>query len=495
MAARKAPGNRRRGVVVDVASIPLNLSAMAPLWHESDVRGGYSMFIKCSWGAEGEEKHLKMLFSYAGDVSVNIDCVSNLKREEYGRLDDLPTVAYLPHFTSPVAREPYYQDNLLDLMVAEGKTGEVLRNVLIRLHEKGKLNEIERMLENQFKFKKERAKILDIPFDEGQDAYTIVNRPLPRPKWTERSRDRDLLLEGSGCLQWLSVFSYAYREEIDVLLLDEPDAHMHGNLQVALFEELLKVCEEQNKQVIIATHSTRMIEKSKDHLDKVHVIGMDLPKNRVQCLKDPEEIDEFLRDIGALKEEIKLIKKPIIFVEGAHDEKVYQKVLDVFFGDYKDRIGIIPGDGYTDVKRRADLAKKEGKKFCCIVDGDAKLSISNKSDYAIVLLDISYLPEELQKQWKEVKKLNEGSDNRFISAPTPITLETFYSKSVCEKFPALKSASNKNKMGKAKGEAADHVAAGKDRESLENLRPVIRRALAKLLEDGDESKIKEHPPR
>jgi len=38
------------------------------------------------------------------------------------------------------------------------------------------------------------------------------------------------MVEGSGFLQWLSVFALATDPGLDVLLLDEPDAHLHSSL-------------------------------------------------------------------------------------------------------------------------------------------------------------------------------------------------------------------------------------------------------------------------
>ena len=49
------------------------------------------------------------------------------------------------------------------------------------------------------------------------------NRFIPTPKYNER----DIMTEGSGFLQWLSVYTFALSPKIDILLLDEPDAHLH----------------------------------------------------------------------------------------------------------------------------------------------------------------------------------------------------------------------------------------------------------------------------
>lgn len=68
------------------------------------------------------------------------------------------------------------------------------------------------------------------------------------------------MTEGSGFLQWLSVYTYALNKDIDVLLLDEPDAHLHCSLQMLLVSKLQNFIEKNNKQILIATHSTEIIK-------------------------------------------------------------------------------------------------------------------------------------------------------------------------------------------------------------------------------------------
>ena len=72
-------------------------------------------------------------------------------------------------------------------------------------------------------------------------------------------KPRDLMAEGSGFLQWLSVFSLALDPETNVLLLDEPDAHLHSSLQTLLLSELESIAGRFGKQVLLATHSTEIL--------------------------------------------------------------------------------------------------------------------------------------------------------------------------------------------------------------------------------------------
>ena len=195
-------------------------------------------------------------------------------------------------------------------MITEGKTGEVLRNIIYRLKndEKRAYSELMRMLKNYFSFD---AKDVEDPpvkvgFDKQHDTHIVIEKALKPHKGRKRDnrkQSRDIITEGSGCLQWLCVFAYALRPEIDVLLLDEPDAHMHGNLQVSLFEELRRICGDMNKQIIVSTHSSRMIEKSKGFLENgvsvinVKDLSVEKKEGKVGICKSAEDIDSALLDV------------------------------------------------------------------------------------------------------------------------------------------------------------------------------------------------------
>ncbi len=73
---------------------------------------------------------------------------------------------------------------------------------------------------------------------------------------------RDLMVEGSGFLQWLSVFALATDPEIDVLLLDEPDAHLHSSLQEQLLDSLRSIADATGKQILVATHSSEILRNA-----------------------------------------------------------------------------------------------------------------------------------------------------------------------------------------------------------------------------------------
>ena len=72
--------------------------------------------------------------------------------------------------------------------------------------------------------------------------------------------------EASGLINLVSLLVVLYDNEIKVLLIDEPEVSLHPQLQAFLLQEIKNICgsyedntNNQEKMVVIATHSTEMI--------------------------------------------------------------------------------------------------------------------------------------------------------------------------------------------------------------------------------------------
>ncbi|MBM4086086.1 MAG: ATP-binding protein [Planctomycetes bacterium] len=94
---------------------------------------------------------------------------------------------------------------------------------------------------------------MSIEFDEVIDRYIFVT-------YAEKghSKEFDLFSAGSGFQQFVYLFGFISLRQPTVILLDEPDVHLHGSLQRALLTELHRLVA-TGKQVLLATHSRELI--------------------------------------------------------------------------------------------------------------------------------------------------------------------------------------------------------------------------------------------
>lgn len=134
--------------------------------------------------------------------------------------------------------------------------------------------------------------------------------------------------EASGLMQLVGILSALYDDEVGALLLDEPEVSLHPQLQAFLLNEIIGVAghpsEGGNKKfVIIATHSTEMVQIVRPNDLSSLVFCYDLESSPVQIDPDAGELKnkKIQGLIARLGQEHKLslfCKRPLL-VEGPSD--------------------------------------------------------------------------------------------------------------------------------------------------------------------------------
>ena len=248
---------------------------------------GYIMRIKCTWDYEDQlDRTLEIGLSLVNDRLFIRITDSNLCAD-----DHLLSVVYLPTFAGVLPKENKATIAERRAFLGRGMAGSVIRNMIYDLYledkklrdtllagktrlshtDKQTLNEKSPLQKLQNNLRSTFFSQLEIePFSE--DFHTVLKVferkmvhengelvVLPKSKYTPR----DIITQGSGYLQWLSIFSILYSSNIDVLLLDEPDAHLHASLQSELLNQLRQAVEsDHEKQILVSTHSVEMVKQA-----------------------------------------------------------------------------------------------------------------------------------------------------------------------------------------------------------------------------------------
>jgi hypothetical protein len=243
---------------------------------------GYTLKIGCEWdNAEQVSRKLEFGLALANDRLFVKATDSNLAEG-----DAVPRVAYLPPFAGITSREMRLTGAIRRRRIGEGLAGAVLRNLLLDMvtenlrvrtelrGTKSKLSDVDlRNLRAEDPWELLQATLRETfkdelviaPFREEYHSYIQVEVVKGEPvgfllKRHKNYKSRDVMVEGSGFLQWLSVYTLALN--INVLLFDEPDAHLHTSLQEHLLERLAELAERTQKQVLVATHSSEILRHS-----------------------------------------------------------------------------------------------------------------------------------------------------------------------------------------------------------------------------------------
>jgi predicted ATPase len=94
-----------------------------------------------------------------------------------------------------------------------------------------------------------------IEFDEKLDLEI-------RADYEETGYALDIVSGGSGLNQILQLAAVIAWRKPGIVLLDEPDAHLHSTLQTRLLDFLYDLSEHYGLQIVISTHSRDLISQA-----------------------------------------------------------------------------------------------------------------------------------------------------------------------------------------------------------------------------------------
>jgi ABC-type ATPase involved in cell division len=154
---------------------------------------------------------------------------------------------YVPPMSGLGTEEPVYQLPKVNHLLGQSKPGEVLRNLLVQAHQSAAWEILQESISRLFHYEL-------IPPDSSGAHIIAEYRSRPGgPTF-------DIASAGSGFQQVLMLLTFLHTRPGAVLLLDEPDAHLHVILQDAIYGELRSVAAKRGSQLIMATHSEVIID-------------------------------------------------------------------------------------------------------------------------------------------------------------------------------------------------------------------------------------------
>ena len=159
---------------------------------------------------------------------------------------DLQTV-FVPPMSGLGTEEPVFQPPKIEELLGLGRPGEVLRNLLAETNRNGTAwAALQESIGKLFGYE------LLPPDTRGAHILAEYRAAAGR-------QSLDIASAGSGFQQVLMLLAFLNTRQAAVLLLDEPDAHLHIILQDAIYHELRSAAAQQHSQLIVSTHSEVVI--------------------------------------------------------------------------------------------------------------------------------------------------------------------------------------------------------------------------------------------
>lgn len=205
-----------------------------------------------------------------------------------------------------------------------------------------------------------------------------------------------------------------HHEILNIMIVEEPEAHVHTHIQKTLFDNLK--LSKNYTQVVMTTHSTHISEVS--NIENVNVMKTDKngslimrPTNGLDVFGEKNLVEKSVSLTECLsryldaKRSVLLFSKGVILVEGDAEEIMIPTLVKYGLGITLDEIGIglinVGSVGFENIASVFDEDRIQ--KYCSIVtDYDASVSDSNKSSEAAETLGKNR-KEKLDKLYKDNK--------------------------------------------------------------------------------------------
>ncbi|MCB2312089.1 AAA family ATPase [Clostridium tagluense] len=262
------------------------------------------------------------------------------------------------------AYEPIMTKGQVTTKINKGKSHEVLRNKIKKNQDLPNLiNKINAVLESDY-----NIKFPNRTNDEYLDLKVISN-----------GKEMDIHLQGSGFLQVAEIFSSIgyFDSALNVLLLDEPDSHIHTKLQKNLLKELKN---NENTQTFIISHNDCLVDETEN--DEIFLLNDEVKKSGILNPLEIENFNLIKKELGGTISAIETLAycDRIVFVEGEGDiqyihkmSKVYQMLIGNLQG-HKVQFFKLRGKGFLEKKIefciRLLTQITRNKKFSVLYDKD-----------------------------------------------------------------------------------------------------------------------------
>ena len=170
--------------------------------------------------------------------------VSEDDLEKYRDKPLLPV--YIPPLSGLDIKEPLFDPVVIPARLARMQAGSVLRNLLLAIsRDQKKWSKLQEIVGDFFGY--------ELASPSGGAEVFARYRHFPNDV------SYDMSSGASGFLQVLMVYAALLSQEASVVLIDEPDAHLHILLQDKMYRSLYEHARRNRSQLIVSTHSESLI--------------------------------------------------------------------------------------------------------------------------------------------------------------------------------------------------------------------------------------------
>lgn len=224
-------------------------------------------------------------------------------------------VVFLPPMSGLAEREHRKEPGEINVLIGEGRTAEVLRNLCWQLFRKDDKKPWKQLVE----------RIKSLFSIDLQDPIYLQERSEFKLTYREESGvELDISSSGRGCQQVLLLLSYLLNNPNSVLLLDEPDAHLEILRQRDVYNLITEIAAASGSQVVAASHSEIVLQEAAEKDLVVAFVGR---PHRIDT-RSKSQVKKALESIRMADYYLAEQKGWALYLEGSTDLAILQQLAE-----------------------------------------------------------------------------------------------------------------------------------------------------------------------
>ena len=217
------------------------------------------------------------------------------------------SVVFLPPMSGLAEREYRKEQGEISVLIGEGQTAQVLRNLCWQLHSRTDATAWKMLTDHiaaQFHIR------LNAP------TYIKERSELSLTYLERNDVELDLSSSGRGCQQVVLLLSFLLANPGSVLLLDEPDAHLEILRQRDVYNLITEVAAANGSQIVAASHSEVVLQEAAERDVVMAFVGK---PHRIDTRSRASQVKKALESIRIADYYLAEQKGWMLYLEGSTD--------------------------------------------------------------------------------------------------------------------------------------------------------------------------------
>ena len=294
----------------------LTLTDRQAVWHDKDTSQPFEIELIFD-----NSYRLRLQNPAAGQASLTMfhgnEAISASNGPEWKELGEVAAVGawYIPPIGATSGLEVWKSFPVYEEAMNKGLHSEIWRNSLYWQYNDG--NKV--AFDSAVDMVKQYVHVEEIkPPRQGHE-----HTPSVIVEYVENGKNYDIGLSGSGMRSLLNLATVLMLTKSRIIMLDEPDAHLHSSLQRAVAQMVQDFAYDHDIQVLVATHAPDFISEC----DVESIIWVDKTDHKG---RQATELSKVLVNLGAIKPSEAFdsdATSKLLFVEGETDKRVLSTLL------------------------------------------------------------------------------------------------------------------------------------------------------------------------